>query len=701
MRIRNNSAKNIFLSENNESSLLSKYNEFINHHLINQLTSLEKKINKEKEIKLQKIRPNELILDALKIGEKFKFKQLFENKEKTNRFDVILDELMMARTQYAYNSKEKSICKVKEDFKNNLKSYNKQALNTLEKNLKKIIDFKQSYEKIMKENEILELKISKINDEVRMFNKNLISKNEEISEIQIKFEPYKKMMPFFEEIVHKFPDKDPQQLLNEYFENKKKSLEKLNKINKIEEEYTEINNKRQIALKKENEERKSIQSRIDHEEKLYGNRKELIEQDITLYKAQSDNIQIRNEKKIILKTMLYNIYKAIQKYIPDDIYKQFIKKTGYELKEDDFDYLVFDNKDYIKLLNEYIVNKPSECNDGRLLRNTVVFANYLSRKYLSHNKNKSYRYDPVASFKDIKSLIDNLKFDNHRLKGIILNLKHKQSDLNIRRKDLENLIKKGKIKYKELLQKFEMVKKINKSLHIFKNNNFKTLEIDKENSNTLSKRNNTIKSALKKTIQIQNNNKDKVFKSLDNKKDLFFITNMNRPLNINKKRVISSLSENKENKMHKYNKKNIFKSNKKISKIKLESDDYKELKNYFKKMKNLKISKNKDKLFKTNGFNSSENIFLNTKKFIKEILEQENMEIFKDYKLKKKKLSIETYDYFPEIIKNMINEKKNYETEESKRSFSTNTKYNNNYKDISNKILTDIDNIIDTVKELL
>ena len=586
--------------------------------------------------------------------------------------------------------------KVNEDFHDILKSVNKNAINKLEKYLSEIINIKKSYTEIIKENEKLEIKLSNINNNVRTANNQLIQKNDEVSKWQIKFQSFKKIMPFFEELIRQYPEEDPIKLINKYLGNKKILLDQLHKLNSLKEEYEDIFNQKEKMLKFENLEKESIEERINEEKRMFEERKKILDQEINLYQTHYDNIQIINERKTQLKQNLFNLYKKIKGLVPEKNYNIFIKKIGFNpiKNEEDFDPTIFNNKYFMDLIKEFIVNKASQCIDGKLLRNTIVFGNYLSRKYLYHNKNKNYRYDPVNSFRDLKNLIDNIKFDNNRLKAMVINLKQKQIDLKTKRKNLEYLMNKRKMEYNELLSKLEKAKKIQLTIFKSKNNKLKSLEKIESNKNL-------IKSKSNKNLKIEINNKDDLFKTIDNYKNTkehkFFITNTDRVLKINKK----SMKNKFKNKVNKYLI-NKTEKNKNNNTIKKENDNLKEI---MKKFKNLKRSKNKDKLYKTNGFNSAGNIFLYAKNIIKELREQENLYSFKypneiKNKIIKNKLTIETFDDFPTILEYKKNELKKYKTIQSKRPFSSQMYNGDNYEIISNKILTNIDNIIDKIKGL-
>ena len=692
---RHNSAFNIFSNKNRINNAITK---IMNRNLLSQISNLEKKINLENELRTSKIRPKELILDALKIGEKIKSKEYQNNKNK--KVDIILDTKMVARTVYIDISRKKSKLKVNDEFKEILKEVNKKAIVKLDKNLEEILKIKNSYDKMIHENEMLELKLSNINKDIQNLHQKLSIKKVDIDKFQTKFEPFRKEIPFFEELIHQFPNEEPENIIHNLFSNKKKSLEQLNKLNSLEREYFEMYRSREKESQKEIQEKEIINKKIIEEKLLFERRKKSLEEELEIYKNELNIIKTNFSQKSKFTQMLINLYKNIKKFIPEQKYNQFIKKIGFDplKREDKFDPTIFNNINYILLVKETFANKVSDCYDGILLRITIVFANYLARKYLSHNKNKNYRYDPVSSFRDIKSLVDNKNFENYRLKGVIEDLKKKKSDLKVKKRDIENLLKKSKMKYYDLLRKLELAKKIQITSFKTQYDNSKTLDVTNERKDMIQRRE-RIKSSFPKSIKIENNNKDNIFKTLElshqKKANKFFITHIDKSSKNKKKNIKRIFSATNYNFKHKGNINNNKRT--KIYQDK-ESEAYEELRSKF---RDLEISKNRDKLFKTNGINSSENIFINIKTAVKEMLKhEEDLQLIKDSKKKEKKLvkkdnlTIETNSHVPILFRKLKKKEK------LQRPFSSLMTDDKNYKNISDNIIKNIDNMIDSIKKI-
>ena len=131
-------------------------------------------------------------------------------------------------------------------------------------------------------------------------------------------------------------------------------------------------------------------------------------------------------------------------------------KNIHIISEENFDYSIFSNQNYINLIRNCIINKVSKCNEGVLLRNTITFGNYLSRKYLNSNKNENYRYNPLKAYKDFKIYFDKINIKNFSLKRKLNYLKNQLDALKKEKIIMENILNKWEIKYNVLLDNSEI-----------------------------------------------------------------------------------------------------------------------------------------------------------------------------------------------------------------------------------------------------
>jgi hypothetical protein len=279
---------------------------------------------------------------------------------------------------------------------------------------------------------------------------------------------------------------------------------------------------------------------------------------------------------------------------------------------------------------------------------------------------------------------------------VIEDLKKKKSDLKMKKRDIENLLKKSKMKYYDLLRKLELAKKIQITSFKTQYDNSKTLDVTNERKDIIQRKE-RIKSSFPKSIKIENNNKNDILKTLElshqKKANKFFITHIDKSSNNKKKNIKRIFSATNYNFKYKGNLNNIKRTN--INKDN-ESETFQELRNKF---RDLEISKNRDKLFKTNGINSSENIFINIKTAVKEMLKHEkDLQFIRDSKkkklVKKDNLTIETSSHVPILFRNFKKKEK------IQRPFSSLMTDDKDYKNISDNIIKKIDNMIESIKKI-
>ena len=151
----------------------------------------------------------------LKIGEKMLSKK-FSHKNNLEISKLMEDVKARARETYINNKNEKEKLEIKEKFKNTLKSINRSVLNNLNSYLHEMIIIKNSFSDIRKENEILDFEFSNVNNNVRIINSQILKKTDEISNWQIKFESFKKVMPFYEEIISSLTKENQKKLIINY-----------------------------------------------------------------------------------------------------------------------------------------------------------------------------------------------------------------------------------------------------------------------------------------------------------------------------------------------------------------------------------------------------------------------------------------------------------------------------------------------------
>ena len=721
----------------------------------------------------KKFSGKEAIKEALNIGNRIKTESAAKNLDTS--YIKYADELVQntqisARNNYIENISKKFKLSLNNDFKNTLVKSTEEGVIELEKKLEEIDRTKQKYEFALSENVKLEQKLVDLNNDLRIISNKLLEKNQLINKEQIKNESFKLIQPIFEELIKEFPDEDPKELISSFRRNKEKYLSQIHELNKLNIRIHDIENERKNEGNRNINFQKNIKDKILQQKQLTDSMVNHFEKEFKIYKDEYEILQNHKKENIVLKQLLYNIFLWIKDYIHPKKYENFVKKIKYDpvKQKNNFNVEIFNDKEFVALVNENILSNITNCYDGVLLRTTITYGNYLGRRHLKQ-KDK-YRYDPVGTFREIKSAIDTKEFENYQLKGVIKNLNQKKINSYLKIKELEHQVQKAKIKFQGLLTKFEKYIKLTNKIKNSKTNSIHEMIKEEKKVRSTSAypslanslRANTIHSMKRKIENKEEDKSQKIIKEEEQKEKTlknkqlkkttnrfynvrrkFFLTNdgqkgklKNKGMGVIKEENGSNNSSNK-NKNNSFNKKYFKTGNNKLNdsfdkysskdlnsidkEILLEINDKTLNKEKIKSIQrknliDLQISKNRDKLIKTNGFNGTENLLMNIKNIMNELFYSENPKPKLD-KTKEDKNTLEsrkfssikenkkTYSNF-ELYKGLQENKqlKSYKTLDKnvKRPFTSlpQITYGKDYNDISNKIMTQIDDIITKVNEI-
>ena len=661
---------------------------------IKEIKQLNKELKLKHLLKEKKFSSQEIIQNTLNIGRTLKKKLnkgIYSNK-KSN--EIIKDLKEKAKTKYISNKTEKNKLNLNEEFKEILDKCNDKTRIKLDKYFDNLITLKNEQTKIIIERHNLEKQIESISNDSIILKQKLKEKNEEINMIIKNFDNYMEIKPFFE-LIRQFPEKDPKEIMIEFFTSKQNLIDYLNKLNYAKEEFKDITKMRYREQKKQEKFKDNIIEKINEEREIFTNKNLIIEQDILNHEKQLENIKIINNEKMKHKKLLLFLYYEIRKFIPDKKYNLFLKEMGYNPinSEKDFDPSIFSNNAYINLIQECITSKVTNSIEGKLLRNTIVFGNYLARKYLGQNeKNEKYRYNTVETFKNIKLYFDKIKIKNFTSKGKLITLKRQFEELESKRKIMEKSLEQRTIKLLEYLDKLELTKKgktVNQKI-INNNNNYNT-------NNILIKKNKRKSFSKEKLLLVDDIKNDEIIFEEKKNKDMkkFFLTDVNRVLKRNQTLNKFNNFSSENLKKSKLNKNTLLSppkhTNFKFKNVTLNFQNLIRLNDY-----KLSFSKNKDKIYKKNGVKGGFEIYPNLNNLIKQLVEDINFGL-SNINNKKNKLKIETNEYFP--LKRPHHEKnkiimKNSKTETNFNKFSPEKNTFNNYEKISNQIIKNIDNNI-------
>jgi hypothetical protein len=287
---------------------------------INEIKQLNKELKLKNISKQDKFNSQILIQDALKIGNSFTVKNKSDKRKTNKKFELIKEINAKAKTNYITNESEKNKKNLNEEFQEILDKCNDKTRNKLDKYFDDLINLKNEQTKIIIENHYLETQIENINNESKFLKQKLNEKNEEINKTIKSFDNFNKIKPFFQ-LIRQYPDKDPRQIMKEFLNDKQNIIDHLNKINKAKEDIEDINKLRKQEQIKQNTFREDITEKINKKKEIFENKNLILEQDILEHEKKFETIKKNNEQIMKHKKILFLIYNAIKKYIPENNYK--------------------------------------------------------------------------------------------------------------------------------------------------------------------------------------------------------------------------------------------------------------------------------------------------------------------------------------------------------------------------------------------
>lgn len=535
--------------------------------------------------------PESIIKDALEIGRKYnmlnkdpKYKQ---KKEKV--IDTVNNTQEISRQVFVSNLSKRKFAEVHKFFEKQIDECNGKAEKILQKNLNQALKCKNDINVLNQKNSKLNDELTEVNTNCKRIDQELKNKTEIISQLQMKFTLFEKVKPLLEELMTEFPNEDPLEIINEIRNSKEKNLHLIMKMNQTENMIKELEKQREEVIEKITKNQQEMQKKLDETnydsqgkiDKYIKEIKELENEAQTFNNFQKGNIRING--------LLYNLYSGIISKIQKD--KMIIaekKDHSLNMTKENFNAEIFDNKNLRDLINDTILKNTSKGKGCALLRQTIAFSNMMVRKFLA---TKEYlRFDLVNTFKEIKNLNDKQEFDTYKLKCIIQSLKESEQKNKQTIKELKNEVKLRKLKYNSLMNK------VNRQLKI--ENKELTKSVPDLEIQTNKKRNEKKRKKLQ-TEKEKNETNKKFFITSQNFKKKNEITIKNekiRSANLSftnrSESKVSDESSDENVKFEEENKKNELKQKQKM--LFTEKD--------FRKFKDIKISKNQDKLIKSNGF---------------------------------------------------------------------------------------------------
>ena len=411
----------------------SKSSKKLLHSDINDYKSIQmdKIIKMKKE--LESIDPYRDIDTALKKAEQF----VEKSKNKIKKDDLLEQIRINALSSFITDIKGKSENQIKKIFKQKVDEFSNGTQLIIDKSKKENKKYISQYESVLEEKKLLQSQLSELNSEYEKIKNQLKDNEELINKIQTRFSLFQENKILFDEFLKEFSNRNPIDIIKEIQIRQDGYINFLNEYNNAMKKIDDLN-------KEKNNEYKNNKRTIEElNEKIY--QKELDEKQISesyekiilSLKTKLNTFKGYKEENITLHKMLFRLYNRL---IEAFSLKKNIKIDNkfLNIKESDFHPNLFDDTEIGKYIDLMISSMNSSTTDS-LLRETIAYSNMMVRLYMKDKIN--LRYEPVRTFKELKSLMERKEEEIFRLKEKIKDLEFKNNQLELNNKKLNSSIK--------------------------------------------------------------------------------------------------------------------------------------------------------------------------------------------------------------------------------------------------------------------
>ena len=396
-----------------------------------------KSIQMDKIIKMKKelesIDPYRDIDTALKKAEQF----VEKSKNKIKKDDLLEQIRINALSSFITDIKGKSENQIKKIFKQKVDEFSNGTQLIIDKSKKENKKYISQYESVLEEKKLLQSQLSELNSEYEKIKNQLKDNEELINKIQTRFSLFQENKILFDEFLKEFSNRNPIDIIKEIQIRQDGYINFLNEYNNAMKKIDDLN-------KEKNNEYKNNKRTIEElNEKIY--QKELDEKQISesyekiilSLKTKLNTFKGYKEENITLHKMLFRLYNRL---IEAFSLKKNIKIDNkfLNIKESDFHPNLFDDTEIGKYIDLMISSMNSSTTDS-LLRETIAYSNMMVRLYMKDKIN--LRYEPVRTFKELKSLMERKEEEIFRLKEKNKDLEFKNNQLELNNKKLNSSIK--------------------------------------------------------------------------------------------------------------------------------------------------------------------------------------------------------------------------------------------------------------------
>lgn len=527
--------------------------------------------------------PTAIIQEALQMSSNIREQKSNQRKSE----DILEIAKKNAVNIYIEELRSKKECKMKEHFKQKIVDYNNQTDQIRDQIKKEKEEYISKYNSEKEDNINLRQQVTQLNNHLHKLEDKLKDSENSIFKLQDRFELFNKHMPLFDQFVREYPLLNPIEIMKEISSRKRESLEMISELNQTKSDLSTLKAERKI---RENTTRKIIDElneKLFHAEQDNKGKAEKYEKEIITLQEELNTFKAFKEENIFLHNMLFRLYNMLFEAFRLDkginINPQFL-----DIQESDFNPNLFDNNELSRYIVLMIINMKSSSSD-KLLRETIAYSNMMLRVFMKEKVN--LRYDPVNTFKDIKTLLETKEEKNRKLTQDIKILETKVTQLEFENKKLINQIKHRMNTPSSAIQRSSSVfnaisipsnnvitnaKSLNSHIELHKSDSFPDDITLQKNHTRTAKKENKVFQKTSKEFPTHNDINSNLNKSNDEK---------SKKIEVKYQRTITPHSHKS------YYAKPEFYNSKTNEEI-------------MKKFKDLKQSKSKDKLLKTHGFQS-------------------------------------------------------------------------------------------------
>jgi hypothetical protein len=403
--------------------------------------------------KLETLSPDKLISDILKNTKKnSSIPPLGASQISiTDRRDIFLENLKQTSVNnFIESMKTKNAKEMKLDLEKKLDEYNISTKLYRDKKDKELTDYINQIETYKMRIQELETAKSQLNEKNKRLEEDKKDKEDTIYKLQMKFVIFEKLKPIFEEFFKEYPDEDPKKVIEDITQKREAAVRIMEDMNTMRDKILQYKKDKAEMMEKDRKVIEDLSEKLSQAEINNRDKVEKYTQQINSLKSELSTYTVYKDENVKLQKMLFHLYNKLIERLTLD--RNIQLDPSLNVLEKDFKPDLMDNNELAQYIKTMLVNSHEEWS-SKMLRETIAYANMMSRTHLKGKVNK--RFDPVAIFKEIKEVLDKTKGTIKEHEKEREALKEKISKLEIELKKYERELKYKQIQYENLEKKFD------------------------------------------------------------------------------------------------------------------------------------------------------------------------------------------------------------------------------------------------------